>query len=930
MREHGNVARDDLAGIQNGLEGEHALLVALVKSSEDAIISLSTDFRITTWNRGAQRLLGYTAEEALGKRPFELYVPLADRAADQARLTHDLAMIRENPESMRQLDLPVQTKDGALLVTTIVGCGIHDSHGKLIGLSTIMRDVTERRRAERENAALAAIVESSDDAITTIAPDLRITYWNRGAERMFGFTAAESIGQPFTQNIAPESHAQAGEIVEQLMARPDEVVRFEGPAHRKDGALVEVSTACFAIRDAEGKVVAISSIQRDITQRRRAERQATLLAAIVNASQDAIMIVSAESKILFWNPAAERVYGYTAKEAVGKGIEIFVPPAELAATIARTRHVVETGQPVSWEQHARGKDADLFVSAVNIFPIRDADGKVTSVAGIGRDISALKETERQLVAAREAAFAASQAKSEFLSSMSHEIRTPMTAILGMAELLAEGELNAEQRRYIEILGNNAHALLELINSILDLARVESGRLTLEHVGFDLRDVVEKSAQTLAIRAHAKRLELIVSIAPDVPSAVVGDPLRLRQVLINLIGNAIKFTETGEVLVSVERESAAGEPVRLKFSVRDSGIGIAKDKLPALFAAFAQADSSTARKYGGSGLGLAIVKRLVSLMQGEVRMESELGKGSVVSFTSPFELEPDRPAAAAWPDLAKVPVLIVDSNRSERAVLREMLDGRGASVTEAASYGGGLTAIKQAVSAGRPPRIVLLDDRIAAADAHEMDQLIAPASRCGASIIATTHCDNLAADIARLKCLKLETYLIKPIGTNELAKAVRQAIEGDTGEVRLNHRRAGSDAAPLAIVNRPLKILFADDSADNRTLIRAFLKKTPYHVDEVENGRQAIDRFIAAGDYDLVLMDIQMPEGDGYAATRAIRNWEREHSRARTPIIALTASVFNEAVRLTRAAGCDLHLGKPIGRATLLRAIYDAVRAPSPA
>ena len=279
--------------------------------------------------------------------------------------------------------------------------------------------------------------------------------------------------------------------------------------------------------------------------------------------------------------------------------------------------------------------------------------------------------------AREAALAASQAKSEFLSSMSHEIRTPMTAILGMAELLAEGELNAEQRRYIEILGNNGHALLDLINSILDLAKVESGRLTLERVGFDLREVVEKSAQTLAIRAHAKGLELTVSIAPGVPTALLGDPLRLRQVLINLIGNAIKFTEQGEVLVAVERDYAPDEPIRLKFGVRDTGIGIAKDKVPALFAAFSQADSSTARKYGGSGLGLAIVKRLVNLMQGEVSLESEPGMGSVFSFTALFELDPDAPAAAPWPDLAKVPMLIVDNKPTGRAVLRQMLAEHGA-------------------------------------------------------------------------------------------------------------------------------------------------------------------------------------------------------------------------------------------------------------
>jgi CheY-like chemotaxis protein len=264
------------------------------------------------------------------------------------------------------------------------------------------------------------------------------------------------------------------------------------------------------------------------------------------------------------------------------------------------------------------------------------------------------------------------------------------------------------------------------------------------------------------------------------------------------------------------------------------------------------------------------------------------------------------------------VLIVDHNQAARAALSRMLSGRGASVTEAATYSEGLTAIECA--AGEPIRIVLLDDRIASSDTREPAHLVAAASRCRASVIAMIHCDNLAADISRLRSMKLEAYLVKPIERGELAKSLRHALTDDDGdEVQQSHRVAG---APL-IVDRPLRILFADDSPDNRTLIRSFLKHTRYRLDEVENGRQAIDGFIA-GDYDLVLMDIQMPEVDGYAATRAIRDFEREHDRAHTPIIALTASVFSDAIRLTRAAGCDAHVGKPVNKATLLRAIFDAV------
>ncbi len=554
------------------------------------------------------------------------------------------------------------------------------------------------------------------------------------------------------------------------------------------------------------------------------------------------------------------------------------------------------------------------------------------MAGIGRDITALKETERELVATREAALAASRAKSEFLSSMSHEIRTPMTAILGMAELLAEGELNEEQRRYIEILNNNGYALLDLINSILDLAKVESGRLTLEHVAFDLREVVQKSAQTLALRAHAKRLELIVSVASDIPFVVMGDPLRLRQVLINLIANAIKFTDQGEVVVSVDRNCVPDDPLCLKFSVRDTGIGIAKDKLPLLFAAFAQADSSTARKYGGSGLGLAIVRRLVNLLRGEVAIESELGKGSVFSFTTQFEPRPDAPAAARWPELAEVPILIVDNNRTGREVLRRMFSDRGAS-----DDGSRVVCCRSESQSRR--RLVRDVRRVSycltigshSKDSHEL--AAADRSRIAVRRIDRRD-DSLRQPGGRRFAAAIHEARNLPGQADRHERTCQSGSPRDHGRHRRNSTSgcsaASQRAGHLPIVDRPLKILFADDSSDNRTLIRAFLKKTPYHLDEVENGRQAIDRFIAAGDYDLVLMDIQMPEVDGFAATRAIRKWEQENDRKRTPIIALTASVFGEAVRLTQAAGCDAHVAKPIGKAALLRAIYDAVAGASQA
>jgi two-component system, sensor histidine kinase and response regulator len=376
-------------------------------------------------------------------------------------------------------------------------------------------------------------------------------------------------------------------------------------------------------------------LRAEIVRRTRAQLEQAQFAAIVNASHDAIINISPETKVLSWNPAAEKAYGYTAKEAIGQGIELFVPPEELAETLAANRRVVETGQSVSWEQHALKHDGTPFVTAVSIFPIYDLAGKIAGVGGIGRDITKLKEVERelrenerQLVAAREAALAASQAKSEFLSSMSHEIRTPMNAILGMAQLLEETPLNPDQKKYLEIMTNSGDALLDLINGILDLAKIESGRLSLEEAGFDLESVVDAAVETLGVRAHQKGLEMLAHVKSDVPMGLVGDRLRLRQVLLNLIGNAVKFTEHGQVLLTVERDRESVEPGHLHFSVADTGIGIPEDKLEEVFSNFTQADSSTTRQYGGSGLGLAIVRRLVALMGGRAWSRASRVKAAV--------------------------------------------------------------------------------------------------------------------------------------------------------------------------------------------------------------------------------------------------------------------------------------------------------------
>ena len=385
----------------------------------------------------------------------------------------------------------------------------------------------------------------------------------------------------------------------------------------------------------------------------------------------------------------------------------------------------------------------------------------------------LRETGRELVTAREAALDASRAKSEFLSSMSHEIRTPMNAILGMAQLLEETQLNPDQQRYLEIMTSNGDALLDLINGILDLARIESGRLSLEQAEFDLESLVDRTVETLGIRAHQKGLELLANVMPGVPLALIGDRLRVRQVLLNLIGNAVKFTESGQVLLTVERDGESDEPVRLHFSIADTGIGIAKDKLEDVFASFTQADSSTTRQYGGSGLGLAIVRRLVELMGGRVWVESELGRGSVFHFTAQFQVQTGAPREqlpSTTVMLSGVRALVVDDNSTNRLILREMLSSRGAEVDEAED---GLTAlehIERARTVGVPYKLVLLDCRMPGMNGFQVAERLKAATGEGLTVLMLSS-DDLKVQLTRARELGLDAYLVKPVRRTDLFEAI---------------------------------------------------------------------------------------------------------------------------------------------------------------
>jgi PAS domain S-box-containing protein len=695
--------------------------------------------------------------------------------------------------------------------------------------------------------------------------------------------------------------------------------RIEITALHRDGREFPVELAISPLRS--GGTVIFSAFLRDITERKRAESM--LLESeqryrnIVDHAGDIIYRADAEGRFTWCNPTAVRLLKYSESELIGRSyLDLIRSDYRKTAERFYARQSFRKTPSTYFEIPIVAKDGSELWIGQNTQVILKYSS-VTGFQSVARDITDRKQVEEELKRAKDTAESANLAKSEFLASMSHEIRTPMNAIIGMADLLADTPLSQEQNRYVQIFRRAGSNLLDLINDILDLSKVEASQLELERTGFDLNDVVEKVAEMLAVPAHEKFLELVCYVAPEVPTYLIGDPTRLRQVLVNLLGNAIKFTEAGEVVLRVEVETDSGESAVLRFSVQDSGIGIPPDKLDAIFDRFTQVDSSTTRKYGGTGLGLAITRRLVELMGGRVWAESTLALGSTFSFTVRFEVQsPTQRSPKFMPvQLRGLRTLVVDDNDTNRLILRELLISWKAVVTEAATGEAALAALQRAQAAAMPYELILLDCRMPGMDGFQVAEAIRKTpSLAGVTMMMLTS-DDRTEHIQRARDLGLASYAMKPIRKRDLLEAVATAM---------GQRKAAASPAPAelltdAAAQLPLHILLVEDSADNRMLIQAYLKKTPYHLDIADNGAIAVAK-VQVRTYDLVLMDMQMPVMDGYAATRAIRQWEQEEGRTPMPIIALTAHALKGDEQKSLDAGCTGYLTKPIRKATLLEAI----------
>ena len=558
----------------------------------------------------------------------------------------------------------------------------------------------------------------------------------------------------------------------------------------------------------------------------------------------------------------------------------------------------------------RGAQIPLDITLIYLFQAGEE-----LVCAFLRDASEYEQLRDELQKSKDAAEVSGRAKTAFLASLSHEIRTPMNTVLGLAELLWETPLSTDQRKYVRMLRRAGSTLVTLLNDIQDLSKVEAGRFQLESEEFMLDELLDKTIEIMTMRANEKGLDLAAYVAPDVPCDLIGDPNRLQQILVNLISNAIKFTERGEVVLRVEHEPDAAEPEMLRFAVADTGIGVPEGDREAIFESFAQVHDSARSK--GSGLGLAIVKQLVTLMKGRIWLESVVGQGTTFYFSVPFAPQSRRPhhGVPAPPAFEGLHVLIADANPTHRLILRDPLVGWGARVTEVGTADELMAELHRAATEGRPYHVLLLDRRLRDQDSFKIAESIHGDARLQqlATIILTS--ENWADDIARIYELGVEGYLVKPIRRLDLVQAITIALSKAKG---LNV--TGTTPQGLHAVAPPMKILLVDDSPDNRFLITSFLENPAYDVETAENGEVGVAKFRRDA-FDLVLMDLQMPVMDGYAATRSMRQWEEERGVEQpTPIIALTASgvTGEELSRLTD--GWTGHLSKPITKKTLIRMV----------
>ncbi|MES2071743.1 MAG: PAS domain S-box protein [Pseudomonadota bacterium] len=941
---------------------ERGRLAAIVESSNDAVIAKTLEGVVTNWNRAAEKMFGYSAEEAVGCTLLSLIVP-PEYTMEEVSVLRRVA----NDEVVEHFSSMRRRKDGTLLDVSVTVSPIHGADGSIVGAAKTVRDISEQKineanirklnasleqqvqvrtaQLQKYSALQKAMLVSAGSAIIATDRDGLVTLFNPAAEAMLGYSAEEMLGRQATMlhdqaELMARAAVLAAELGEAVKPGLPALVAKAGTGRPdtnewtmicKSGRRIPVLLTVSAMRSELDEIIGYLGIAIDLTERRRnemaLEKSERFLRTLTDNLPGMVGYWGADLRCSFANYGYETWFGRSAHEMLGIHVRDMMGE-DIYRQSEPYLHAVLNGESQQYERVHLMPDGSLAYALVNYIPDMD-NGEVRGFYVLISDITELKQahlsleqTNKMLEARTREAEAASHAKSEFVANMSHEIRTPLNAVLGMAYLLDSTGLTAEQKKYLEMIKVSGQTLLSILNDILDFSKVEAGRMDLSLTEFQLADVLNAVATIMTVNAGEKDLELAIAVEPDVPRVLLGDALRLQQVLVNLTGNALKFTERGEVAVLVrlvQMQTIRNKPVAmLSFHVRDTGIGMNVEQQGRLFSSFTQADSSFTRRFGGTGLGLTISKRLVELMGGSIRVRSEEGQGSEFVVTLPLQCARNQEdGTRSRSAIGNLRFLVVDDNGTSREYLSKTIQGWHWEVDVAASGAQALDLFKEQQAAGYPYDVVLVDWQMPAMDGLETIRAIRsscvgyhPGHKGGGkgampvSIIMASSFGRgklMGTDAAQL----VDAVLSKPLTSSSLFDTLHGVLVGLSASVHVLQ-----EARSTSLMNRidGARLLLVEDNPLNQIVARGMLEQAGANVDVVDNGQQALDKLRAdASRYHLILMDVQMPVMDGLTATHLLR----EELQLSLPVLAMTAGVMASERALCTAAGMNDFIGKPI-------------------
>jgi PAS domain S-box-containing protein len=910
--------------------------------------ALDADWTMHFISDAVETLTGYPVSDFLtGVRTYASVIH-PDDVEPLARIVDEAS--RQRP-FVFEVEYRIVHRSGEIRTVFERGQGTIGENGTPLHLDGVIIDISARKRAEQRLADSEARLRDSEAQFrsmlasvpgacyrSAVDGDWSSYFMSDGIQELTGYPAADFVerARSFSSIIHPDDRAVANldAVIAQASRRFPFVHELEYRIIHRSGEVRSVLERCQCVLDDKGAARHLVGVIIDISDRRRTEERLAASETLLRESEARLRSFignlpgacfrcawDADWTMHFISDGVEELTGYPASDFID-GTRTYASimhpddraPVEQAVLEASAKEtfayeieyrVMHRSGEIRWAlEHCQGTLAK--------------DGMAPFIDGVILDITDRKRAESELIVAKEGAERANAAKSDFLAVMSHEIRTPMNGVMGMAGLLLDTQLTAEQRQYAHSIYQSGEALLAVINDILDLSKLEAGRLSLETIDFDLSGVMASIGELCGPRVHAKGLDLAFYCAPDVPARLRGDPGRLRQVLLNLVGNAVKFTEIGGVAVEAVRRDDAAAEITLRFTVTDSGIGIPAEIQPRLFEKFTQADSSTTRRFGGSGLGLAICRQLVQMMGGAIGFESEVGRGSSFWFEVPFarpasyQVEPRRPAAM----LCGLRVLVVDDNQINRVIFVKQLGAWGISVDCVDGGRAALAALTAAALAGRPYHLVLTDFMMPEMDGLDLARRIKADPQHGAPKVLLATSMGMRSHAPEAVSAEVDVVLVKPVSPSRLFDSIVSLVDAGGGRAS-EAASAARASAPAEAELRPLRILVAEDNHVNQVLVRAILEKGGHRVDVAGNGIEAVDA-VYKRPYDVVLMDIQMPEMDGLTASRRIRALGGE--AAKVPIIALTANAMHGVREQVVGAGMDDYVTKPINRVELIATI----------